>query len=160
MGVLEFLYTNSGGETKRRTLDNWVEEGHYIVGNDTSAKGALRTFRKDRVSEYLNGAESLLATPFAGPPPKIEPAAPEESKPEILFTGFGAKVRTELEASSATAGLKVMKTVTQKLAFLCAGPNAGPSKVTKARVLGTFIVTEQQLPELLESGVLPDSIFD
>lgn len=160
MQLLEFMYTNSAGETKRRILGNWMEEGHYLVGNDTLSNDAFRTFRKDRVSEYLNGCDALLVTPFAGPPPKIEPAAPEQLRPEILFTGFSSKTRTDLEASSTVAGLKVVKTVTQQLAFLCAGPNAGPAKVTKARLLGTFIVTEQQLPELLESGVLPDSIFD
>lgn len=160
MGVLEFLYTNAAGETKRRVLENWVEEGHYLIGNDTKAKSAPRTFRKDRVTEYLNGCDSLLTTPFAGPPPKIERAAPEQSRPDILFTGFAAKARADLEASSAAAGLNVVKTVTQQLVFLCVGPNAGPSKVSKARTAGSYIVTEQQLPALLESGVLPDSICD
>ena len=160
MGGLEFLYTNAAEVTKRRVLENWVEEGYYLVGNDTYANGALRTFRKDRVTEYLNGCDALLVTPFAGPPPKIESAAPEHSRPDILFTGFAAKTRSELEAASAAAGLKVVKTVTQQLSFLCAGPNAGPSKVSKARVAGSYIVTEQQLPELLESGVLPDNIAD
>lgn len=167
MQALEFFYTNAAGETKRRVLENWTEEGHYLVGNDALSNGAPRTFRKDRVTEYLNGCDSLLDTPFVGPPPKIERepreksgAAPDKSQLDILFTGFAAKTRADLEAASAAAGLKVVKTVTQQLTFLCIGPNAGPAKVAKARIAGSYIVTEHELPELLESGVLPDAICD
>ena len=147
-------------QTIRSAVFNWSEEGHYIVGNDANAGGAPRTFRKDRIAQYLAGCEAALATPFAGPPPKLLRAAPEEARPQILFTGFAAAIRADLERQCATAGLKVVKTVTQHLIFLCAGPNAGPSKVAKARAQGSFIVTDADLPELLESGVLPDRIFD
>ncbi|MFG5777703.1 hypothetical protein ACFIQF_11575 [Comamonas sp. J-3] len=160
MQILEFLYTNSAGESKARTLDNWAEEGHYIVGNDITVKGAPRTFRKDRITQYLNGCEALLKAPFQAPPPKPDKAAPEASKPQILFTGFGAAHRAELEALCTAAGLAVVKTVTQKLVFMCGGPNAGPSKVSKARMQGCYIVGEADLPMLLEFGVLPDHIFD
>lgn len=156
METLQFLYTNAAGETKLREVSNWSEEGHYIVGNDANAGGAPRTFRKDRIAQYLNGCEAALSTPHAGPPPKLSRSAPEEVRPQILFTGFGAALRADLEQQCAASGLNVVKTVTQHLVFLCAGPNAGPSKIAKARVQGAFIVTESDLPELLESGVLPD----
>jgi NAD-dependent DNA ligase len=158
--LLQFHYTNARGETKLRAVTGWSEEGHYIVGNDVNVGGAPRTFRKDRITQYLEGCESALAQPFAGPPPKLSRAAPDENRPQILFTGFGASVRTDLEQRCDAAGLKVMKTVSQRLVFLCVGPNAGPAKVTKARQQGAFIVTEADLPELLESGVLPDRILD
>lgn len=143
MQALEFLYTNAAGETKRRVLESWTEEGHYLVGNDALANGAPRTFRKDRVTAYLNGCASLLSTPFAGPPPKIERAprensgsALDKSQLDILFTGFAAKTRADLESASTAAGLKVVKTVTQQLTFLCIGPNAGQScQGTHSRLL-------------------------
>ena len=160
MEVLQFIYTGTAGEPKLREVSSWSEEGHYIVGNDASAGGAPRTFRKDRIAEYLDGCEAFLATPFAGPPPKLSRTEPEESRPQILFTGFAAALRSDLEIQCGAAGLKVVRTVTQQLVFLCAGPNAGPSKVAKARVQGAFIVTQADLPALLESGVLPDCIFD
>lgn len=160
MEILQFMYTGTSGETKLRAVSAWSEEGHYIVGNDAAAGGAPRTFRKDRIAEYLGGCEAALSTPFAGPPPKLSRVEPEESRPQILFTGFAAALRADLEAQCGAAGIKVVKTVTQQLVFLCAGPNAGPSKVGKARVQGAFIVTDIDLPELLESGVLPDRIFD
>ncbi|QIL78483.1 hypothetical protein G7047_13470 [Diaphorobacter sp. HDW4A] len=160
METLEFLYKNSDGETKLRKVINWAEEGHYIVGNDLESNGAPRTFRKDRITEYLNGSASALKEPHSGPPPKLIKAAPEAQRPNILFTGFASALRAQLETDSTAAGLKVVKTVTQNLAFVCAGPNAGPTKVAKARVQGSFIVGPDDLPELLESGVLPDRIFD
>lgn len=160
MDVLQFMYTNAAGESKLRAVSNWTEEGHYIVGNCAAAGGAPRTFRKDRISQYLAGCDSVLATPFSSPPPKLTRSAPDDSRPQILFTGFGASLRADLEHQCGAAGLKVVKTVTQQLAFLCVGPNAGPSKVAKARLQGVFIVSEPDLPELLESGVLPDRIVD
>ncbi|GKS93216.1 hypothetical protein [Acidovorax sp. SUPP2825] len=160
MEVLQFTYTNAAGESKLRVVSAWTEEGHYIVGNDAQAGGSPRTFRKDRISEYLAGCEAALKTPFAGPPPQLSRSEPEESRPQILFTGFPAAMREALELECVTAGLCVVKTVTQRLVFLCAGPNAGPSKISKARIQGAFIVTQLDLPELLQSGVLPDRIFD
>lgn len=165
MSTLEFLYTNAAGETKLRRLEAWSEEGHYVVGHDVLADGPVRTFRKDRIVEYLGGCEKILVTPFAGPPPKLvrEAAggggsAPKPELPQILFTGFPAKTRAEFEAASAAAGLEVVKSVTQRLTFLCAGPNAGPTKLAKARIQGVYIVTDNDLPAFLESGVLPDSV--
>ena len=155
METIEFLYTNTEGTTKLRKVTGWTEEGHYIVGNDLESNGAPRTFRKDRIAEYLNGSAAALKEPHSRPPPKLIKAAPEAHRPNILFTGFAAALRAQLESNCTAAGLKVVKTVTQNLAFVC----AGPSKLTKARVQGSFIVNADDLPELLESGVLPDRIF-
>jgi hypothetical protein len=157
---LSFIYTNAAGESALRTVTHWVEEGHYIVGNDAHAGGAPRTFRKDRIAQYLDGCDAALRTPYAEAPPRLQRTAPEDCRPQILFTGFGAALRSSLEQQCGGAGLKVVKTVTQGLVFLCIGPTAGPSKVAKARMQGVFIVEEPDLPALLESGVLPDRIFD
>lgn len=108
----------------------------------------------------MNGCEKLLTDPYQPPPPKPDKTAPEANKLQILFTGFAAARRAELELATVDAGLAVVKTVTQGLVFVCAGPNAGPSKVSKARLQGCYIVPEIDLPALLESGVLPDAIFD
>lgn len=166
MSLLEFDYTNAEGEIKRRALTGWAEEGHYVVGNDTLANGVWRTFRKDRITQYFNGCDALLKTPFeAGPPPRPAKSknanpTPRDDRPQILFTGFGSARRSALEASCDAGGLAVVKSVTQNLVFVCTGPNAGAAKVSKARMQGCYIVPEADLPALLESGVLPDSIVD
>jgi len=54
----------------------------------------------------------------------------------------------------------VIKTVTQSLAFFCAEPNAWPKKVVLAKDRHVYILTEQQLFALLETGELPDECWD
>lgn len=161
---LRFIYRDAAGEMSHRALARFSESGHYVTGFDHAA-GHVCTFRKDRVVEYLNGCEVLLATPFAPPPPRVEGRSgvvrrPPDLRPHILFTGFPAVQRAHLEAQCEPAGLRVVKTVTVGLAFLCAGPTAGPSKVAKARAQGTYIVREPELHALLETGELPDYALD
>lgn len=75
----------------------------------------------------------------------------------MLFTGFASVQRGHLERVAADAGLRVVKSVTRGLMFLVAGPNAGPKKVDGARELGSYIVSESEFFELVQTGVLPDS---
>ncbi|CAJ0700458.1 hypothetical protein LMG18102_03224 [Ralstonia mannitolilytica] len=158
--TLEFLYQNQKGERKEYSLTDWEEVGHYIEGICVRAR-AFRTFRKDRVIQYLYGCDSLLRNPRpSGPPPvRVANSAGMEragERLEILFTGFPSAQRAELEQRAADAGLHVCKTVTQGLHFLCVGPNAGPSKIRKSRERGSYIVSYEQLLALLETGELPD----
>lgn len=153
---LRFLYRTSDGTESMRLITQWREEGHYISGFDAGA-AAVRTFRKDRVAQYLDGCEVQLRTPHEAPPPRVRRETPPDLRPQILFTGYGAKLRQQLEAQCEATGLRVVKTVTQDLVFLCAGPNAGPSKLSKARTQGVYVLGEADLPALLESGELPDS---
>lgn len=153
--LLRFIYCNAEGEVSERTLAQWVEAGHYVKGHDV-AKGRVLTFRKDRVREYLDGSESLLKGPSATPPPKPARHAPPESRPQMLFTGYGAAQRNALEAQASAAGLVIVKTVTKSLTFLACGPNAGPAKIEKARAQGVYIVADQHLQALLQTGELRD----
>ncbi|MGN6260255.1 MAG: BRCT domain-containing protein [Ralstonia sp.] len=158
MPSMTFVYRNQKGETKEYNLTNWSEVGYYIEGVCTRAH-AVRTFRKDRVVEYQDGCDALLADPRPGPPPTVSKARETTNAPrelQILFTGFPAAQRTALEARATDAGLHVAKTVTQGLQFLCVGPNAGPAKVRKAREQSAYIVDQVQLIALLETGELPD----
>ncbi|MWL87137.1 BRCT domain-containing protein [Cupriavidus sp. SW-Y-13] len=159
---LQFLYRNAKGETKEYEVANWVEAGHYIDGYSLTSR-AFRTFRKDRVLEYLHGGSSLLVDPFTPAPPKIlrtKAPAHDPNVPQIAFTGFGKDHRAALEQQAATMGLRVVKSVTQSLTFLCTGGNAGPKKVAKAKAQRVYILTEPQLDVLLETGELPDDCWD
>jgi hypothetical protein len=151
---IEFLYRAPGQEAKIFELfPGWKEVGCYIEGIDAAAN-KLKTFRKDRVVEYLGGAEALLDDPFCAPPPK--PVKHHDDRPELLFTGFPSVQRANLERIADEAGFKVVQSVTQHLAYLCAGPNAGPAKVGASRAQGVFIVSEPQFRQLSETGELPD----
>lgn len=152
---LSFIYQSPGRDEKHYCVAAWQEVGHYIQGIDTDS-GSFKTFRKDRVLSYLNNGESLLDKPFSSPPPKVSKAA--NHGPEILFTGFKAADRAELENAAGAAGMKVCKTVTNGLSYLCAGYNAGPTKVCAAREKHVFIISQSQFINLIETGELPDDI--
>lgn len=153
---LRFIYRDAAGETSERVVDRWVESGHYIEGNDAASGGAFRTFRKDRVQQYLDGGAERLHTPHSSPPPRPARNAAPDTRPQMLFTGFAKAQRAALEAQADSAGLRVVQTVTQGLVFLVCGTTAGPAKIAKARAQGVFIVGAAHLGALLETGELPD----
>lgn len=151
---ISFIYRPPGKDPQKHTLiPGWHESGFYLCGVD-EASSHYKTFRKDRVVSYLDGAELRLALPTTPPPPKVKKGSSESV--EILFTGFAAARRSTLEAQAEEVGMHICKTVTTNLTFLCTGPNAGPSKVEKARSQRVFIVSEAQFLALIETGELPD----
>jgi len=153
---LKFIYKNSRGEISTRSmLDGWKESGAYIEG--VSQGAGYRSFLKHRVVEYLEGSESLLVDPFPDPPPPVPKVRSSDAvTSEILFTGFPAVQRANLESKADAAGLKVVKSVTTRLTYLCGGPNAGPSKLAHARAQGSFILTEPGFRHLIETGEILD----
>ena len=152
--VLSFSYKDSKGKVTERQLTHWKETSIYIQGraeDDTF----YRTFRKDRVLEYFDGAE-LLSFDKAPPPPPFSTSLPADKQGQILFTGFKAGHRTELEELAASNGLQVVKTPTKNLAFLCAGYNAGWTKVKAAVEKGAFILSDVQLVAMFKTGDISD----
>jgi len=153
MQPLRFIYQDAKGEVLEWAILRWTENTRYIQGR-SEHDSLPRTFRKDRVQEYLEGAEQLLFD-LAEPAPEPAPRAQPDSRPQILFTGFKSADRTRLENKAAEHGLRVMKSAGKSLAILCIGYNAGPTKVEAAREAGAFIVTEEQLDHLLLTGEVP-----
>jgi NAD-dependent DNA ligase len=62
---------------------------------------------------------------------------------EVCFTGFGPFDRERLAALAKRCGLTIKDSVTKKLVLLVTGPNAGPSKLEKARLQGCVITDEE-----------------
>ncbi|WPP47727.1 BRCT domain-containing protein [Pseudomonas sp. AN-1] len=154
MQPLRFVYRDAQGNVREWTLTRWHEHATHIQGrseHDTTP----RTFRKDRVQEYLAGAEQLQGE-LAPPAPLPSPRAATDDRPQILFTGFKQADRSRLEQLAAEQGLRVVKTATAQLAYLCGGYNAGPTKVLAAREKGAFILSEEQLLHLFETGEIPE----
>ncbi len=152
---LSFIYQAPGRDEKQYDLFNWKEVGHYVQGIDTESR-SFKTFLKCRVLSYLNDGESLLDQPFTDSPPKLDKVA--KRGPEILFTGFKAADRAELESKAIEVGMKVCQSVTKGLTYLCAGYNAGPAKVCAAREQHVYIISQSQFMNLIETGELPDEI--
>lgn len=153
MTILRFIYRDAEGVVSERTLTRWRENSLYIQGRSES-DALPRTFRKSRVQEYLQGAD-LLQFDLAPPAPEPMPRAPADARAQVLFTGFKSAVRGYLEGQAEQHGFRVMKTPGKSLAVLCIGPNAGPSKVEKAREAGAFIVTEPEFEHFLQTGEVP-----
>ena len=151
MIVLRFDYTDANGKSQTWALVNTHETEYHFSGIATDI-GAYRTFKKSRVDRYLDGSESCLHTPFAvAPDPQKAPAGLE-----ILFTGFAAVRRKELEViAKTTDGLKLVKSPTEHLRFICCGYNAGPSKVRAAIERGAWVLTEDDFLMLIDTGALP-----
>ena len=71
---------------------------------------------------------------------------------QICFTGFSAPEKDGLSSLATASRLEVVTSVTKKLAFLCAGENAGSSKLAKAIEQGVHILSRDQFDHLLETG--------
>lgn len=150
-GNLRFVYENAEGELSTRELRSWNASGKYIKGYCLSS-GATRTFRRDRVLEFLDGEALLQAAPAASAPIPQPPDRPME----ILFTGFKTDIRQELEDEAESEGMVVRKSLTKNLDFLCAGPNAGPRKLSEAKGKGVTVMDEAAFLEFLDTGALPN----
>lgn len=150
-GNLRFVYENAEGELSTRELRSWNASGQYIKGY-CLASSAIRTFRRDRVLEFLDGEALLEAASTASAPIASAPDRPME----ILFTGFKTDIRQELEKEAELEGMVVRKSLTKNLDFLCAGPNAGPRKLSEAKGKGVTVMDEAAFLEFLNTGVLPN----
>ena len=81
----------------------------------------------------------------------------KEKLAQVCFTGLSATEKARLAAAAGAARLEVVGSVTMNLAFLCAGDNAGPAKLEKARQQGVHVLTPAQFEHLLDTGeILPD----
>lgn len=74
---------------------------------------------------------------------------------QICFTGFATCEKERLGQLAAANGLDVVKAVSQSLAYLVTGPNAGPVKLRNAREFGVAIMNEEQFAKFLADGKMP-----
>lgn len=171
MAIIKFNYRNAKGDLSERELIQWSENSLYIQGRSVG-DSFPKTFRKDRIAEFLVGAELLLNDGAPTAPvvrrsaatkvqvsnrgvSSLEVPAIIDGVNQILFTGFSAAQRVELEKKALEVGMKVMSTPGKKLTFLCYGDNAGPTKVAKAQLAGAFIIDVDQFLGLIDTGELP-----
>lgn len=151
-GNLRFRYEDAKGDLSTREVSSWSASSYYIKGICV-VWGETRTFRRDRVLQFLDGSETLLAG--ASIPRELSrQSTASTGAPEILFTGFDSLTREQLESQAAGNGMKVRKSLTQNLGFLCTGPNAGPSKVAQAADRGITILDEKGFYDFLTTGAV------
>lgn len=155
-----FIYEKTDGSIEGYQVVNVSISDHHLQGVALPQR-QFRTFRIDRIITMFNeegelrnvDVPSLQAT--SSRPAKKAPSN-HADKAEIAFTGFSKVDRDRLERQAADAGLSIKKDVTKRLAYLCCGPNAGPTKTAKARDNGALALTEQQFIALISTGELPE----
>lgn len=156
-----FHYKDSRGIITRRELSNFKDDGTYVRGFDLTT-GGVKTFRKNRIlSTFTDPDETdYLKIPVASAENTKRTRA-QTSHPdytfEICFTGFSKEQRPVLESRARDANLKVCKSVTVNLDFLCIGENAGPKKMAQAEDQGVTLMTADEFDALVNDGVLPEA---
>jgi DNA ligase (NAD+) len=68
--------------------------------------------------------------------------------PEICFTGFTPEEREELWDADHEMGLKIVKSVTKNLTYLCVGEAPGPTKLAQAKEQKCKILTVEEFRKL------------
>ena len=162
-----FIYRDSRGNITAREVTNISESNQYIQGFCLNS-AALRTFRKDRILEFLSDptkiSEKFKYYKENSPPPIInDPKKPGETrsgnktgKSEICFTGFKKDDKDVLIEIAEYNGMFIRTQVTTNLDFLCCGYNAGLKKIEASRHQGVVILNQDQFMSLLETGGIPD----
>lgn len=162
----KFIYCDARGFISFRDIDNVSKSEEYIQGYCADDNG-FRTFRKDRVLEYIyessNVDERLNYYTANHSPPREETPKGAHTRRlntsnahEICFTGFKKEDKTRLAERAKSVGMLVRDAVTKELVYLCCGYNAGPKKIEKSRHQGVIILSESQFLEMLETGVIPE----
>lgn len=113
-----------------------------------AAKSVLAFFESEYGKAYLERLISLGIDPVR--------AAPEEKATEgplvgagVVLTGSLSRPRSEYAKLIELAGGTVQSAVTGKTRYLVAGENVGATKTEKAKALGTEVIDEKRLKELL-----------
>lgn len=160
MEELHFIYINAKGQINAHTAINVSYSENHIQGICTKAH-QLKTYRKDRILKQFNTTAAALAA--LGNYSKsdythlITPSSPRQKETfDICFTGFKKIDKERLTECALANGLMVRSSVTRNLQILCCGYNAGPTKVTAARMQGVVILDEVQFEAFLETGEIPD----
>lgn len=157
MSVIKFDYEDAKGNISTREVSQWKDDGWLLKGicsNDERRK----TFRRDRIKAVHTEGDSLR--PISIPQHLVDQAITLIKKRsdslEILFTGFAKARRAQLEAAANESGMRVCKTVTVGLSFVCGGPTAGPTKLRNAQAKGIPVLDESDFLKLLETGEMPE----
>ena len=160
-----FIYQDARGNITAREVTNISETEDYIQCICLKAE-ALRTFRKDRVLEFLDDNDQVdekLEYHVANNPEPTQRTrgasqrTNDTGRLEVCFTGFKKGDRERLIKLAESEELFIRSSVTKNLDFLCCGYNAGPAKIEKSRHQGVVVLSEIQFETMLETGEIPEN---
>ncbi len=147
----ERLSELKGSEVLQRVIENNVKKGNerqILKIKVEAAKAVLRFFDSEYGEKFLRRLAELAINP------KREISVPISSEGPLVgmgcvLTGTLSRPREEYAKLIEEAGGIVQSAVTSKTRYLVAGENTGVTKIEKAHKLGTEIIGEARLKELL-----------
>lgn len=113
-----------------------------------AAKAVLNFFDGEYGRRYLARLQEFGIDPRSAPKAKVATEGPLVGAGCVL-TGTLSRPRGEYAEMIRLAGGNVQGSVTSKTRYLIAGANTGAAKTSKARELGTEVIDEARLLELL-----------
>ncbi len=114
-----------------------------------AAKAVLNFFKSDYGRHFLVQLQALGVDPVAEKKAAVKTEGPLAGAGCVL-TGALSRPRGEYAKLIEAAGGIVQSAVTSKTRYLIAGANTGATKTEKARALGTEVIDEARLLELLQ----------
>ena len=124
-----------------------------------AAKAVLSFFEGEYGRNFLARLNALGIDPEAEKAPEIAKTGPLVGAGCVL-TGTLSRPRGEYAKLIELAGGVVQSAVTSKTKYLIAGANVGATKTEKARALGTEVIDEAKLLELLGGGMTSPSAVE
>lgn len=175
--MIRFTYEDSEGDVSERIVKfrhiEHNENGYFYLTGFCHQAWQIRTFRIDRIIDTITDLETgeivkaeewfkrisddpalntliVKKEKSQSPPIRKKPTFPRsvQTGKGVLFTGFKAAERAELEAMVPQVGWHVRKSVSPTVDIVVAGYNAGPKKVQEAIDLGIPVVSEKVFKEM------------
>ncbi|MBO7150845.1 MAG: hypothetical protein J6V82_03750, partial [Clostridia bacterium] len=138
-------------EVLRNVLENDAKKGRdrkILKIKVEAAKAVLAFFESPYGSLYLQRLLSLGINPASVKKGGVSCDGPLSGLGCVL-TGTLSRPRSEYAKMIESAGGVVQSAVTSKTRYLIAGANVGASKTAKAAALGTEVIDEKRLLEIL-----------
>ncbi|MDV7023300.1 hypothetical protein R4P48_11490 [Atlantibacter subterranea] len=158
MEEMHFVYINASAHIGAHSINSVSHSENHIQGICHLTQ-SIKTFRKDRVlKNYSSAHEAQQACSSFLPEHYLHLTKITKAKSptfDVCFTGFKKADKERLIEVAEAHSLTVRSSVTQNLQMLCCGYNAGPSKVTTARMKGTVIIDEEGFVHFIKTGEIP-----
>ena len=142
----------------RNVVENDAKKGKerkILAIKAEAAKAVLSFFASEYGKSFLGRMLSLGIDPVRGARAAVATAGPLVGAGCVL-TGTLSRPRGEYAALIEKAGGIIQSAVTSKTKYLIAGANVGATKTEKARRLGTEVIDEARLLELLGESAADD----
>jgi DNA ligase (NAD+) len=147
----EDMKSLSGSDVLKNVLENDLKKGKdrkILPIKVEAAKAVLAFFDSEYGKRFLDRLEALGINPSREKPAQSLTGM-KLNGVTFVMTGSLSLPRDEYAALIRKEGGTVQSSVTSKTMYLVAGENTGASKTEKARALGTKVIDENELKQML-----------